>query len=138
MCEIYVRYVWHTGDISEIFVIYTVIYSIVVGVIKMGYIMSRVEPTSLAFWASVLTLHHAGSLMSPLYPHLPVYAAPCLRGQCRLLNLSPWNCKSFNAYNYMHTGNDLTYGQCRLLHYAWYVSIYHTYMCDIPMKKMKC
>ena len=23
--------------------------------------------------------------MSPLYPRLPVYAAPCLRGQCRLL-----------------------------------------------------
>ena len=24
--------------------------------------------------------------MSPLYPFLPVYAAPCLRGQCRLLH----------------------------------------------------
>ena len=40
------------------------------------------KPTSLAFRASVLPLHHIGSLMSPLYPRLPVYAAPCLRGQC--------------------------------------------------------
>ena len=59
----------------------------VMGMMKMGNIMPRVgfKPTSLAFKASVLTLHHIGSLMLPLYPHLTVYAAHCLRGQCRLL-----------------------------------------------------
>ena len=36
--------------------------------------MSRMglKPTSLAFWASVLPLHHLGSLMSPLYPRPPI------------------------------------------------------------------
>ena len=35
---------------------------IVVGVMKMGNTVPRVglEPTSLAFWASVLPLHHVG------------------------------------------------------------------------------
>ena len=42
-------------------------------------------PTSLTFWASVLPLHHIGSLMSSIYPRPPVYSAPCLRCQCRLL-----------------------------------------------------
>ena len=41
--------------------------------------------------------------MSPLNPHLPVYADPSLKGQCRPLHLNPWNCKSFIAYNYIHT-----------------------------------
>ena len=42
-----------------------------IGVMKMGNIVPRagLEPTSLAFWASVLPLHHLGPLMSPLYPH---------------------------------------------------------------------
>ena len=55
---------------------------------KSGNIVPRVgiEPTSLAFPVSVLSLHRVGSMMSPLYPHLPVYAAPCLRGQRRLLH----------------------------------------------------
>ena len=59
----------------------------VVGVMKVGHILPRagLEPTSLAFQASVLPLHHIGSLMSPLYPRPLVYAAPCLRGQCSLL-----------------------------------------------------
>ena len=63
------------------------------GVMKMRNIAPRagIEPTSLAFQASVLPLHHTGFLMSPLYPRLPVYAAPCLKGQCRLLHPSPWN-----------------------------------------------
>ena len=39
----------------------------------------RLEPTTLAFRKSVLPLHHVGSLLSPLYPHPPVCAAPCLR-----------------------------------------------------------
>ena len=43
---------------------------IFVGVMKMGNIVPRmaVEPTSMALRASVLPLHHVGSLMSPLYP----------------------------------------------------------------------
>ena len=58
-------------------------YAIVVGVMKMGNIVPRagLEPTSLAFRASVQLLH-IGSLISPLSPRLPVYAAPSLRGQC--------------------------------------------------------
>ena len=43
----------------------------VMGVMKMG-----LEPASLAFQVIVLPLHHIGSLMSPLYPHLRVYVAP--------------------------------------------------------------
>ena len=58
-------------------------------VMKMGNIVSRVgiEPISLAFSASVLPLHHIGSLMSP---HIP--RPTCLRrsvpqrGQCRLVH----------------------------------------------------
>ena len=75
----------------------------------MGNIVPRVgfEPTSLAFQGSVLPLNHVSSLMSSQYPFLPVYAAPCLRGQRRLLHSSRWNYKSFNAYNYIHTGNDI-------------------------------
>ena len=59
--------------------------TVVVGVMKMGNIVTRVglEPTSLAFWASVQPLHHVGSLMSPVYRQPPVYAAACLRCQCR-------------------------------------------------------
>ena len=55
------------------------------GVMKMGNSVPRsgLGPISLAFWASVLPLHYISSLMSPLYPCLPVYAAPCLRAQCR-------------------------------------------------------
>ena len=47
---------------------------------KMGNIVprARLEPTSLP-------LLHVGSLMSPLYRRPPVYAAPCLRAQCGLL-----------------------------------------------------
>ena len=39
----------------------------VVGVMKMGNVVSRagIEPTSMAFWASVLP-HHVASLMSQL------------------------------------------------------------------------
>ena len=59
----------------------------VVSVTKIGNILSRagLEPTSLAFQANVLPLHHTGSLMSPLYPRPPVYVALCFRVQCILL-----------------------------------------------------
>ena len=59
------------------------------GVMNMVNIVTRagIKPTSLAFWAGVLPLDCVGYLMSPLYPRLPVYAAPCLRGQCRLLHI---------------------------------------------------
>ena len=62
---------------------------IVMGAMKMGNIVPRVglKPTSLAFRDSVPPLHNIGSLMSPLYPCLPVYAVPCLRGRCRLLHI---------------------------------------------------
>ena len=48
-------------------------YIYVMGVMKMGNTMpgAGLEPTSLAFWASVLPLHHIGSQMSPLYPCPP-------------------------------------------------------------------
>ena len=77
---------------------------------KMGNNVPRevFKPISLAFQASVLPFHHVGSLMSPLYPCLPVYVAPCLRDQCRLLHSPPLGIVSY-AYNYIHTGNDTTY-----------------------------
>ena len=58
----------------------------VVSATQMGNIVPRkgIKPTYLAFWSSVIVLHHACSLMSALYPNPSVYAAPCLRGQCRL------------------------------------------------------
>ena len=57
----------------------------------MGNNVTRagIEPTSLAFRASVLSLHHIGSLMSALYPCPPVYVALCFRGQYTLLRLPP-------------------------------------------------
>ena len=59
------------------------------GVMKMGNTVPRagLETTSLAFQASVLPLHHTGSLMSPLNPCLPDDASSCLRGQCRPLHI---------------------------------------------------
>ena len=61
----------------------------VMGVMKMGNIVPRAgfKPTSLAFRASVLTLHHVGSLTSLLYWYPPVDAAPCLIGPCRLVQM---------------------------------------------------
>ena len=79
------------------------VWMCVVGV-KMETTVPRagLEPTSQVFRTSVLPLRHICSLMSPLSP---AYAAPCLRGQCSLLHLFPWNCKSFSAYD---TCNNLT------------------------------
>ena len=70
------------------------------GVMKMGNIVptAGIKPTYLAFWASVLLLHHVGSLMSPLYPCLCVYADPCLRGQYRHIYI---DIKPIHIY-YMH------------------------------------
>ena len=74
-------------------------------VMKMANIspILGIKPTSLVFWANVLSVHHIGSLMSPIYPHPPVYAALCLSGQCGLLHSSPWNCMSFKTYNYIYS-----------------------------------
>ena len=45
-----------------------------------------IELTSLAFRASMLTITPPKLPgMSSGYPRLPVYAAPCLGGQCRLI-----------------------------------------------------
>ena len=44
-----------------------------------------IESTSLEFRVTVVPLRHIDSLMSPLDPRLPVCAASCVRGQCRLL-----------------------------------------------------
>ena len=57
------------------------IYNSAMGVTKMGNIVPKagLYPTSLAFRASILPLHHVGSVMSPLHPRPPVYAAPCSR-----------------------------------------------------------
>ena len=64
---------------------------------KIGNIVPRtgIEPISLVFQASVLPLHHVGALMSPLYPCLSVYAAPCLRDQYRLLQMYTFGCAMF-------------------------------------------
>ena len=99
-------------------------HGIAVGVIKMGNIdpTAGIESKSLAFRASVLPSHHIGSLMSPPCPCIPVYIAHCLKGQCRPLQSSHCNCKSFNAYNYVHAGNGLTYtytGQVREPYRSW-------------------
>ena len=54
------------------------------GVMKMGTIVPRagLKPTSRAFWASVLTITPRRLLMSPLYPHKPVDAAPFASEAC--------------------------------------------------------
>ena len=59
----------------------------VVSVIKMGNLVPRagLKPHFWHSGAGVLPLHYVGSLMTPLYPGIPVYAASWLRGQCRLL-----------------------------------------------------
>ena len=83
--------------------------NIVMGEMKMGNIVPIVgiEPTSLALQASVLPLHHAGSLMSSLYQRLPVYAAPCPRGQCRhtqggLTNIQHIACRGSCSWHQCH------------------------------------
>ena len=47
---------------------------------KMRNTVPRVgfKPTSLAFQASMLPLHHIRALISPLYPYPPVHVALCL------------------------------------------------------------
>ena len=110
LCVLYLIQNIYDVMYNVLYIIYIIYFKfIVVGMMKMRNIVPRVglEPTSLAFRASMLPLHHIGSLISSLYPHPPVYATPCLRGSCRLLLSSSWNCKSFNAYNYVHTGNGL-------------------------------
>ena len=67
----------------------------VMGVMKMGSTLPRIglKLTSLSFRASVL----------PLNPHPPINAAPCLRGQCRLLQYyhyhELWNVQWHQQYS---------------------------------------
>ena len=78
---------------------------IVVGVMKMGNIVPRegIEPTSLAFRASVLTITTHRLPWCHYYTHAYLSMYPlCLRGQCRLLHSSLWNCKPFNTLQ-LHT-----------------------------------
>ena len=55
----------------------TIMTTSVEGVTKMGNIVPRaeIEPTSLAFQASVLPLYHVCSLISPLYPYMQLLAS---------------------------------------------------------------
>ena len=54
------------------------------GVTKIGNIVPTAF-TDIAGQCAAMHVNHVGPLMLPLYPHPPVYAAPYLRGQCRLL-----------------------------------------------------
>ena len=59
----------------------------VVGGDEYGNVVPKgggIEPTPFAFWASILTILPPGSVMVPPYSCLPVYAVPCLRGQCNI------------------------------------------------------
>ena len=99
----------------------------VMDLMKMGNVVPRggIEPTSLPFRASVLTITPCRfPFMSPLCPCLPVYAAPCLRGQCSQLhllgfasepfihikfifiNLYLYKCPRYTYYNYLTTPPD--------------------------------
>ena len=82
------------------------------GVMKIGNIVPRAgfEPTSLAFRASVLPLHHMGSLMSPLYPHPPVYVTLCSEVSADYYTCPPGIVNLLLlTITYIHTGNGLTY-----------------------------
>ena len=79
----------------------------VMGVMKMGNLVPRaeIECTSLAFRASVLSITPSGHRdVTILLTPMPTCLCN-LRGQCRLVHLSPLNCKPVN--DYIHTGNDL-------------------------------
>ena len=77
----------------------------------MGNIVPRTgsKSTSLAFQACVLTI------TPPRLPGvtiLPTFTCLCGFFSDRVDTFLPtplWNCKSVNTYNYIHTGNDLTY-----------------------------
>ena len=68
--------------------------------LKIGNAISimGIEPMSLAF--CVLTITSPRLTDAAILP-VPVYVAPCLRGQCEIPHWFPWTCKSFNAYNYI-------------------------------------
>ena len=59
----------------------------VMGVTKMGNIVrgAEIEPTCLAFQTSVLTISSPRLPDVITTPTPACYAAPCLRGQCSLL-----------------------------------------------------
>ena len=86
----------------------------VMGVTKMVNIVPRagLEPPSLTFRARVLPLCHIGSLMSPLYPRPTVHAAPCLRGQHRLLHSFDAPCLFLSVELFNHTSHQLQSPAC--------------------------
>ena len=57
---------------------------------KVGNIAPRagIEPTSFAYVATVLTITPPRIPDVIKFPYTPVYAAPCLGSQCRLLHSS--------------------------------------------------
>ena len=76
------------------------------GVMEMTNI-ARIKSTSLAFWVSILTitpsrLTDVASLIMPTY----LYGSFPERSVQITTLAVPWNCNSFNAYNYIYTGND--------------------------------
>ena len=84
-----------------------------VGVLKMGNIGPRagIANTAHVFLASVLAITPP-RLPDPDPSTLSALTSVCSslpeRGQWRQLHMSPLNCKSFNTYNYIHTGSDRT------------------------------
>ena len=77
---------------------------------RMGNIAPRegIEPTFLAFQGSVLTIK------PPRLPAVTMLSTPtCIwivwEVSADYYTHPPWNCKSFNAYDYSQTGSDHTY-----------------------------
>ena len=100
----------------------------VMGVMKMGNNLPRagLKPTFLAFQASVLPLQHISSMISLLYPHPPVYAVPCLTGQCRLLQ-------------YIMHIMCIIYIMLYMLYIIYIIyNIYIVYVCKLTLGKERC
>ena len=73
-----------------------IIHTVITSVMKMGNVTrAGMEPTTHALLGSALSITPLRLLNVTAMPiHIYVYMASCLRVQCILLHLSPWNCKS--------------------------------------------
>ena len=97
--------------------------------VKMRNIPPRagLEPTSLAFQASVLTI------MSYLFHDIitlstRIYVDPCLRGQCRRLCSSYWNWNSFKQLTSI-----ICHSACNYIYIDIYIYIYmRSWIMDDP------